>query len=498
MTIAFASCNEWLDVSPTDKTLEKDQFASEDNINSATNGLYRQMTSANLYGGQLSQTTLEFMAHYYTYPPSQTSDATYANFYELGTYNYTSGNTRPKFTNVWKEFYQTILHINSFIKGMNESTAVMSQEHKNILLGEAYALRAYLHFDLFRIYGPIYQDRASDTKILPYNDKTEIVLNHTGYEEEEYTTAENYMQLVLADVTKAEELLKNDPVITDDNSITDNLLNDNFYKNRNRRMNFYAVKGLEARVRQYIGDDANAALAAKVVTDQMGKRFKWVSPTNFISNYDYIFFSEVIFGINNMDMSSRARTYYLGNNMGTSYVVDYNNLLKNIFEDYDTSLGSITDIRSKQWSLSNVKSSPLGYSEEGTYISYRYSVISTKIPAITDLQPLMRVSEMYYIQAEAALKAGAKSEAVKILNDILRQRGLTDQYFLANTDTDTEILAHITREYYREFFGEGQVFFFHKRHRHTQIFSGHGAGNVNITNPAAVYVIPIPDEEKNI
>jgi hypothetical protein len=197
-------------------------------------------------------------------------------------------------------------------------------------------------------------------------------------------------------------------------------------------------------------------------------------------------------------MSSRAKKYYLGSNMASSYVIDYNNLLKNIFKDYDTSLGSILDSRARQWSASNVKSSPLGYSAEGTYISNKYTTISAKKPAITDLQVLMRVSEMYYIQAEAALKAGDKPGAIAILNTILESRGLTLQYYLTDDKTDTEILSHIEREYYREFFGEGQVFFFHKRHKSTKIFNGYGEGTTEITNPAATYVIPIPDEEKNI
>jgi hypothetical protein len=498
--VAFTSCNDWLDVSPTDKMLEKQQYASEENINSATNGLYRQLTSENLYGGQLTQTTLELMAHYYTYSPNSITDPTYINFYELGHYNYTSGNTAPMFAAIWKEAYQTILHINSFMKGVKESTAVMPQAHKNILLGEAYGMRAYIHFDLFRIYGPIYRDRT-DAKVLPYNEKTEITLNHTGYEETEYSTAEEYMKLVLEDLATAGALLEsNDPIVTEpSSSITDVLSGTDFYRNRNRRMNYYAVKALEARVRQYIGEEEEAAEAAKVVTDQMGNVFNWAVANSVDADYNYIFFNEVIFGINNLDMSSRAKKYYLGSNMGSSYVVDHNHLLKNIFGDYDNaSLGSILDSRARQWSASNVKASPFGYSTEGSYISNKYTTISTKKPAIADLQVLMRVSEMYYIQAEVALKAGAPEIAINILNDILLKRGLTVDDLLKKTSTNTEILSYIEREYYREFFGEGQVFFFHKRHKSTKIFNGYGEGTTNITIPAATYVIPIPDEEKNI
>jgi hypothetical protein len=500
IALAFASCTDWLDVTPKDKILEQAQFESEENINSALNGLYRQMTGENLYGGQLSQTTLEFMAHCYTYPPTQPNaeDPSYT-FYQLGNHNYTWEGTRSKFANIWKDGYTTLLNINNFIKGVDESTAVMPQANKEILLGEAYGMRAYIHFDLFRLYGPIYKDRTNQ-KVLPYNDKASVTLNHTDYEETEYSTAEEYIKLVLKDITTAETLLKeNDPIVKDLRSITDTLYDDTFYRNRNRRMNYYAVKALEARVQQYIGDDTKAVEAAKIITAQVGsgKIFRWTESSSIINNQNYILFSEVIFGINNLDMSARAKSYYQATDQRTAYVVDYNNLFDNIYGEYNGN--AVMDSRAIQWRTSNVNTSP-GYSIYGTYISSKYTTSSTKIPAITNLQVLTRISEMYYIQVEAALKAGDKPTAVRLLNEILDVRAVpaNDQYRPSATDSDEEIRAHIEREYYREFFGEGQLFFFHKRGTSTRLFNGYGAGSTPVTDPAATYIIPIPDEEKNV
>lgn len=62
-------------------------------------------------------------------------------------------------------------------------------------------------------------------------------------------------------------------------------------------MNYYAVKALEARVLQYIGDYKNAAIAAKVVTDQIGEKgkvFLWTNVTTVLANMDYSFFNEVV------------------------------------------------------------------------------------------------------------------------------------------------------------------------------------------------------------
>ncbi|MDR0745346.1 MAG: RagB/SusD family nutrient uptake outer membrane protein [Mediterranea sp.] len=494
----FTSCNDWLDVTPKDKMLEDQQFSSEDNIYSATNGLYREMVGEHLYGGKLTQTTLETMGHIYTYPPNQPSTGDRSLlFYRLANFQYTSDEAKGLFAEIWKNAYSTLLHINIYIKNVEESQAVMSEKYKKILLGEAYGLRAYLHFDIFRVFGPVYRYRNGD-KILPYNNKTEITLNHTGYEETEYSSADEYIALLLEDIGKAESLLNgNDPVLTDPESISSDLLNDNFFQNRNRRMNYYAVKGLEARIRQYMEDDAKAAELAKIITDQVGsdKIFNWVNTSDYARYYNYIFFSEVIFGINNLDKSPNATKWYTGTDMRDSYVVDYNNLVKNILAYEGNALSSMLDIRSKQWTLSNVVTSP-GYSNEGTYRSNRYIAISDENSAVKDLQPLMRVSEMYYIQAEAALKTD-KAKAVELLNAVLRHRGLTEQYYLTTDETDEKIQEHIEREYYREFFGEGQVFFFHKRRCSSQMFNGNSEGKVSISAISS-YVVPVPEDETNI
>jgi hypothetical protein len=496
LAIICSACNDWLNVDPKDKVLEEKQYSSETNINSALNGLYRQMVGENLYGGQLSQTTIEMMAHYYYYPKDRPSDNQILISYELAKHNYTWGDNKNKFADIWRSAYGLLLNINNYIKGVNESPAIISQEHKDLLLGEAYALRAYLHFDLYRLFCP-YNAEAID-KVLPYNRKPDITLNHSGYENAEYSTPAEYLAFLSEDIRIAKDLLKNDPIIDPDSkSITDDLTSD-FYKNRNRRMNYYALKGLEARVLQYTGKDLEAAQAAKEVTDAVGaegKVFKWVNAGMVAGEHNYIFFSEVVFGINNIDMASRSKKYYLGTNILTSYVVDENNLMKNILA-YDNLLESLPDVRARQWVFTNIGTS-LAYAADGIRISDKYKTESSQIKAIKDLQVLMRISEMYYIQAETALNAGRKNDAVYFLNQVLQHRGLTEQYFVTEDMAEEAIRDHIKREYYREFFGEGQVFFYHKRLKSPTMYRGNAEGSDNLTLSTS-YVVPIPDIETNI
>lgn len=501
--LSFASCSDWLDVTPNDKKLEDDLFSSESEINTANNGLYRELIGESLYGGNLTQTSLGMMGHAYIYPESQPSNGNVELVsWALANFNFTQNDeTKKIFTDIWKNSYAALLHINTYIKNVNESPAVISEQNKKILLGEAYGLRAYVHFDLFRLFGPAWKDK-NNNKILPYHNKAEVTMNHTGYEESEYSTADEYMALLLEDIKIAQELLVNDPIVSDAGSITNTLPNENFYQNRNRRMNYYALKGLEARVRQYCGEYALAAAAAKVVTDQVGsdKRFKWVDRTKMLAQNNYIFFSEVIFGINNLNMVSNGETWYSGYELRKAYVLDLDNLMKNILGYDGGSLDAIIDIRARQWQASNISNFGAFYSGSGTYKSKKYLNFvfpndGKDIPAIKNLQVLMRISEMYYIQAEAALNTGNKSAAADLLNTVLLNRGLTQQYMLTDNMTIDEFRAHIQREYYREFIGEGQVFFYHKRLNSKTMYNGYGEGTSDVKAP---YVVPVPQSETDI
>ena len=96
-----------------------------------------------------------------------------------------------------------------------------------------------------------------------------------------------------------------------------------------------------------------------------------------------------------------------------------------------------------------------------------------------DRMPAIRISEMYYILAEV-MKETDLNGAIDVLNTLRRYRGLTD---LRNLTKD-ELQKELEQEYYREFVGEGQLFFYHKRM------------NTNmIATAKAVYVLPMPADE---
>ena len=73
---------------------------------------------------------------------------------------------------------------------------------------------------------------------------------------------------------------------------------------------------------------------------------------------------------------------------------------------------------------------------------------------------------MYYIAAECLLEQGVnynKEKAIACLNKVRNQRNIPVAYNLPSTLSDEEVRNEITKEYMKEFIGEGQLFFYYKR-----------------------------------
>ena len=92
---------------------------------------------------------------------------------------------------------------------------------------------------------------------------------------------------------------------------------------------------------------------------------------------------------------------------------------------------------------------------------------------------------MYYIAAETEAD---KNKAVDYLNKVRFNRGLTDLSYSVNLTTELQ------KEYQKEFFGEGQLFFYYKRRGVTSVHNGNStSGNVSMN--ATKYVFPLPLSE---
>ena len=466
------SCNKFLDVIPEDRFLSEDIFQNEIAIQNSLNGIYLNIAKPKLYGENLSMGVLDIMGQYYILDiPNNVGSTTKVKsaWQRYMLYDYTDKSVQEKFSVIWEESYTAILNVNTFIDGLSTAKGVVTDDRKDILLGEAYGLRAFLHFDMLRLFGPI--DINSSTQIsIPYLEKaTEAI--------QPILSAQEVTKKIIADLDKAENLLSNDPIVGD--GVNANFENDprnDFYKLRNRRLNYYALLALKSRVYLYMGDKENAFKYSVKVIEESSDKFLWVDPSladPANRNPDKIFSSEVLFGVHNTEMYNSQRTLFTSIGMGSSYflIQESDDVLRAMYGNNEN------DYRFK---LNFLISSP----NNGGFTAFiKYEDVNDKSLIRRNFQPLLRISECYLIAAESS---SSKEIAKGYLNEIRRNRGGTP---LPN---EFDLEREIQREYQKEFWGEGQFFFYNKRKSLTSVLSGRGA---NVSVSLNQYVVPLPEVE---
>lgn len=459
VALTATSCNKFLDVKPQDRILEVTVFANEASVNTALNGIYLDMAKPTLYGGNLSMSTVDILGQCYN------CTSTHEKI-QFANYNYIDAGVMATMDEIWTRSYKNILNVNNFIQSLDAST-VLPVGKKNILLGEAYGLRAFLHFDLLRLYGPIYKT-DSLAKAIPY-------VSSTSVNEQPILPANQSMALILQDLAKATELLQVDPVRTKGVEVMVGVSADDFYKMRNRRMNFYAVKALVARVKLYRGDKAGAAAAAVEVITAASAFFPWIAPTAIESepvNPDRMLSTEVIFGVQNAAMYNQQRDLFAATLLPTTILAPTTLQLNACFESNER------DYRFNP----NWKVPAVGGKSYRTFFKFD-DIQNTKL-LFRMFQPLIRMSEMYYIAAETS---STTTQGINYLNKVRHARGLVD------LDGTANLAQEIQKEYRKEFWGEGQIFFFYKRMALTAIPNGSGSGNLNMK--LSNYIVPLPLSE---
>ena len=75
---------------------------------------------------------------------------------------------KTRVENIWAQAYSLISNINLILKNCEDRREVLSDEYYNLIKGEALGLRALLHFDLFRLWGPVYRQASETALTIPY------------------------------------------------------------------------------------------------------------------------------------------------------------------------------------------------------------------------------------------------------------------------------------------------------------------------------------------
>jgi hypothetical protein len=242
-------------------------------------------------------------------------------------------------------------------------------------------------------------------------------------------------------------------------------------------MNYWAVKGLQARISLYKGDKTAALTAALEVINEGGSQFPFVTPAAAatVSNRDRAYATELLFSIYAYKLADYAKDYFkteTANGIPNLYTstTDLNNL-------YETANGGSSDLRYLYW----FNSYGSGFSTT-KYWQDDYSD-QESVAQLKGLIPVIRLSEMYYIAAECA---ATPTEGVAYLNAVRSKRGIS---VLSTTISASALEAEILKEYKKETYAEGQLFYYFKRKNTTRVDGS------SITMNDATWILPMPDDE---
>lgn len=450
-----ASCSDWLDVQPSDRISEENNFSDVAGFKKALNGVYVELNRSSLYGRNLTCGFIEVLSQRYAVGDDNKSVKEYMGF------NYSGSAAESILSDIWSTAYTLIANVNAILKNCELHRDVLSDEYYHLIRGEALALRAFLHFDLFRLFGPVYATNAADASI-PYY--TEFSLNVApSY------VGEEFMAMVTADLIDAEKELEDDPIIR--RGVEGNTM-DTFLRYRNLRLNYYAVQALLARAYYYMGDSENALSYAKKVIAVQEEKFPWINPMKLTNtaSMDRVFSTEVLFAAQNLQRNDLFTSLFDGSNLKLSTLLAPREDVTNYLFDYDkvdyrymSSLKNAIEISGSSYSIFN--------KYQGTDSLYNQMI------------PLIRVSEAYLIATETAAD---RTEKLGYLNTLRNHRGVKN--------VSSPSSYYIKREWLREFYGEGQLFFWYKRNQESYIQSAYDPyGTVSISSSS--YKMPIPDGE---
>lgn len=475
LSLVLCSCESWIDVKPSDRLSDKVLFSSREGFLKALNGIYVEMAGRSLYGENLSAGAIDVMGQYYNCSSSS------HRFYYHSRYTYTNNVVKTTFDDVWQKAYALINNCNILIEKCGDGNPLLGDTYFGIVKGEALALRAMLHLDLFRIFGPIYSDQTHTVLCMPY-------MTAADQQVQPLLSADEITGLIVADLEEALDLLKDvDPILTEGVLNSADPAGTNDMRFRQYRLNYYAVKTLLMRAHLCRDDKPEALRIAREIIAEAQTPGSEVFPavtsadaTNATAP-DRMFSTEVIFALyksNRINIFDELFTHTLSSTSLLTFAGTYSTGRVN--ELYDDK----NDYRYKAWATYSANGgAPVLYTAKFADITGTGAAVARSRYMV----PLMRISEVYLTAAECT---DDLAEGIGYLNRVRAGRFCSDLH-PANIGALRSMAA---TEFKKEVQGEGQLFFYYKRQAMQSIPNGAQAtGNMTMDLPN--YVVPLPDSE---
>jgi starch-binding outer membrane protein, SusD/RagB family len=386
----LTGCEDFLEQSPSGSLPSDEAITSVTDLRNAVNGVYSGMIDFDLGLGNETEPFSYYGGDFIAYADLKGGDLNYtsSNNQISPMARYEHGAESDFAEHFWQMPYTLAGRVNDILSvADNINVASGETEQFNDLKGQLYALRALLHFDLARLFAKlpsITEINAPDSGI-PLSDQKFPV----DYEPERATLKETY-DFIKSDLILSLELLS---------------------KGKNLgRINYWAAKGLLARVHLYLGENNQALAAAQeVISDSP---YALYSMAQYLTVWDQEGTSESMFEIltNSSYNSQRNSIGYYTHSDG------YGEAAYSV-QGYMMMTANPADVRGKLIEWEEDQPETKGY--------YTQKYPGRNGDLYQNNPKVMRLSEVYLIAAEAKVKGGSAAgdrSAAEYINVLRRNR----------------------------------------------------------------------------
>ncbi len=405
LSLGITGCDKWLTVQPDTMITPDELYKSPEGFRDALIGCYQLMNFLYKYDGPMVTGEIEHLAVAW-----ETTKNTFEE--NLGLHEYSEKYLDSRMGTIFQNFYKVITNLSELIIAIENNNGVLTDNLYSKYLGETLGLRAFLHMELMRMWGPMPSNVRQSKKYLPFVEKIQV----NPYE---YLDFNSYMEKVKSDLDRSEVLLKKG----------------NISSPKAQYINYYAVLAIQARYHLWMGNNQDVLdYGKRLLAEDTLQYFPLREPTEIIGSQT-AFLKESIWKYNFTSNSSTQLTVY---NM-ESY------LSNELF------YGAGSDARLNQWRTE----SSGGDEENKVYLNKYDFKMDDEGVEVGGAVPLIRIAEIYLMLMEV--------ETLDNANELYRKFAESRKIQPVAFATRGALLRQLELEYRREFIGEGQLFFAYKR-----------------------------------
>lgn len=492
--VSFTSCNDWLTVDSMEEVMEDDAFSSREGYRSALIGAYMQAASQELWGRELTWGLMSALA--WNYIPANTP-FNYQN--ALNNTTFEDPLTRSVIAGIWNTAYNVIANCNNILVNIEKTDQSFFEYpwERDMIIAEARALRALVHFEMLRLFVPAPSTGYSGVAI-PYVKSYPVVAPP-------FNTMKEVFEYVIDDLEFACDKLKyvDIEVMFRQSTMTSmgtqlfygiqNLLPNGdrgngygFFSYRGFRMNYWGCLGMLARVHSYKRDNATAVEYIETLFTELGenggREWGWNQyPSNpndtdgkrlpeplvcLWNTQNYTNYEKAIeeAGVSNPYRVNSLTELFTGNDIKEDY--RYIRLYSAAIQRYNV-WDRIKDAAQPASAIPNIE---------------KFSG-----PAL----PVLELAEMYYILCEHYIEEGKLDDASEALKTVKNARNITSPVEAADA---TQLMEILVNDLTREYLTRGQTWHYLKKLNWKQMYNGTA---VPWDVPDMWFVLPLPDSEIN-